>query len=87
MINRIPPQILYPGMVIAILAMSVLAHIYLVIEAASDGGAQVVPNYYEKAIHWDAKQARAAALRDGRASWPATNQTPKPATAQHPGAK
>lgn len=66
MIRRLPPEILYPGMVIAILAMSVAAHIYLIAKASSDGGAQVVPDYYEKAVNWDAEQARAAAIRDGR---------------------
>ena len=68
MMRRIPPQILYPGMVIGILSMSVIAHIILIVNAASDGGAQVVPDYYEKAVNWDAEQARAAAIRDGRDS-------------------
>jgi hypothetical protein len=63
----IPPQYLYPGIVVAILLMSIAAHVVLVIKASSDGGAHVVPDYYEKAEHWDADQARAAAIRDGRA--------------------
>lgn len=62
----IPPQYLYPGIVIAILLMSVAAHVVLLIKASGDGGAQVVPDYYQKAVNWDAEQARAAAERDGR---------------------
>lgn len=79
MIKRIPPQILYPGMVIAILSMSVIAHVILIVNASSDGGAQVVPDYYEKAVNWDAEQARAAAIRDGRADRPgqATPEAPE----------
>lgn len=74
MIKRIPPQILYPGMVIAILLMSVAAHVVLITKASSDGGAQVVPDYYEKSINWDSEQARAAALRDGRAERPSQTE-------------
>ena len=70
MLRRIPPHILYPGLVIGILTMSVTAHVYLIVMAASDGGAQVVPDYYEKAQSWDAEQARVAAERDGRAQRP-----------------
>ena len=67
---RIPPQFLYPGIVVGILSMSVIAHIYLVVQASSDGGAQVVPDYYEKAQAWDSQQAHEAAIRDGRADRP-----------------
>ena len=74
MIRRIPPQFFYPGIVIAILAMSVAAQSALFVSATSDGGAQVIPDYYEKASNWDAEQARAAAIRDGRA--PADNPAP-----------
>lgn len=63
---RIPPHVLYPGLVVAILGMSVTANIILIVLASTDGGAQVVPDYYEKAQSWDAEQARAAAERDGR---------------------
>lgn len=70
MIRRIPPQFLYPGMVVAILAMSVFFHVYLIAKASSDGGAQAVPNYYEKASAWDADQAHEAAARDGRDHFP-----------------
>lgn len=77
MISRIPPQFLYPGMVVGILTMSVLAHVYLIIQASSDGGVDVVPDYYEKAQAWDAEQANAAALRDHRADRPSQTATPK----------
>lgn len=60
----IPPRILYPGIVIGILLMSVTAHVILIVLASRDGGAQVVDDYYEKATHWDAEQAEnARALR------------------------
>ena len=64
--RRIPPQIFWPGLVIGILLMSVTAHVVLIVKASSDGGAQAVPDYYEKAANWDATQAREAAIRDGR---------------------
>lgn len=65
---RIPPHILYPGLVIAILLMSVTANVVLVIKASSDGGARAVPDYYDKASRWDAEQAREAARRDHRSA-------------------
>lgn len=67
-IKSVPPHILYPGMVIGILLMSVIAQMTIVYKATSDGGAQVVPDYYEKASHWDDEQAREAAARDRRAT-------------------
>lgn len=76
MIKRIPPQFLYPGIVIGILLLSVVAHIILIVEASSDGGAQVVPDYYEKSLQWDETQAREAAVRDGRAHRPSQTATP-----------
>ncbi len=59
--REIPPHILYPGMVVGILLMSVLAHIVLLVMASADGGPQVVPDYYEKAANWDKYQAERAA--------------------------
>ena len=58
--RTIPPQLLYPGIVIGILLMSVTAHVILIVLASSDGGAQVVDDYYDKAINWDAEQAEQA---------------------------
>ena len=75
MISRIPPQFLYPGIVVGILSMSVLAHVFLIVKATNDGGAEVVPDYYQKAQNWDAEQAREAAIRDGRANRPAQSRS------------
>lgn len=60
MIKRfeIPPQIFWPGMVFAILGGSVLANVYLLTQASSDGGAQIIDNYYEKAADWDQTKAK-----------------------------
>lgn len=63
---RIPDHIRWPGLVVAILGLSVTANIVLVMAARSDGGAQVEPDYYRKAVAWDARQDlldRSAALR------------------------
>lgn len=60
-VREIPPHIFYPGMVVGILLMSVVAHVVLLVMASSDGGPQVVPDYYEKAANWDEYQAREAA--------------------------
>lgn len=53
---RIPSHILYPGMVLSLLTFSVCSSIVLVMAARSDGGAQVVPGYYEESVNWDARQ-------------------------------
>lgn len=54
---RIPEKYFWPGMVIAILSLSVVANIILVTAALSDGGPQVIDNYYEKSVKWDESQA------------------------------
>lgn len=54
---RIPSHILYPGLVIALLSMSVVVSITLWNVAHSDGGAQVMPDYYEQAVHWDNEES------------------------------
>ena len=41
---------LWPLMVVAILAGSVVANIILVMASQADGGAQAIPDYYEHAI-------------------------------------
>jgi len=53
----IPPHILWPGIVVAILLMSVLANVVLVVAATRDGGAQVEADYYQRALHWDEDRA------------------------------
>ena len=54
---RIPEKYFWPGMIIGILSFSVIANILLVMASRSDGGAQIIDNYYEKAVKWDEHQA------------------------------
>lgn len=53
MLKRIPEHIFWPGMVVAILTMSVVANMWLLWNASSDGGAQIIDDYYNKASSWD----------------------------------
>jgi nitrogen fixation protein FixH len=61
--SRIPPHILWPGIVIALFVAGAVSTFSMVWVAASDGGAQVVDNYYEKAVDWDRTAARYEASR------------------------
>ena len=56
MIRNIPPHIFYPGLVIAILSMSFIANGYLLYSAQSDGGPQIIDDYYDKAVSWEESQ-------------------------------
>lgn len=49
----IPPHIFWPGMVVALLGMSVLAVAITATFALSDPSFAVVPDYYNKALRWD----------------------------------
>lgn len=64
MFARIPPHIFWPGMVFAILGMSVIANVVLIVNATSDGGPQIVPDYYSKAVHWDEARGEEAKVAD-----------------------
>lgn len=70
MFARIPPHIFWPGMVFAILGMSVIANVVLIVHATSDGGPQIVPDYYTKAVHWDEARGEEAKVAD--LGWDAT---------------
>lgn len=61
MLFRIPPHVAWPLFVIALLSLSVVTVTITVVAARSDGGAQVVEDYYQKAVTWDEKQALQAA--------------------------
>lgn len=61
---HIPEKYFWPGLVVAILSLSVGANIVLIIAARSDGGAQIIDNYYEKAAHWDDHQAELKRVRE-----------------------
>lgn len=58
MFARIPPEIFWPGMVVAILGFSVAANVILVVKATGDGGAQIIDDYYAKGANWDDEVAR-----------------------------
>jgi len=58
--DLIPAHIKYPGIVVLFLAGTVTSQVFLVRAALSDGGAQVVDDYYDKAVNWDEERA----LRD-----------------------
>jgi nitrogen fixation protein FixH len=53
----IPPNIGWPLFIIAILSMSVTAATYTFVQANSGGGAQVVDDYYQRALDWDVEKA------------------------------
>lgn len=48
-----PPHIMWPLFVVALLITSVTYSMTVVFASQSDGGAQVIDNYYEKAVNWD----------------------------------
>ena len=52
-IGRVPAHVRYPGMVVLLLVGSVSAQMALLHAATSDGGAQVEPGYYDRAVAWD----------------------------------
>ncbi len=61
--RRLPPHIAWPLFVIALLSMSVATVTITVMAARSDGGAQVVEDYYQKAVNWDETAALQAASK------------------------
>ena len=63
---RIPPNYFWPGFVIALLCLSITMSFGGLYFATSDGGPQVVPDYYEKSVNYDDEyQARQQALELG----------------------
>lgn len=65
MIN-IPPRILYPGLIIGLLSLSITMSFAGLYFAQSDGGPQVVPDHYEKSVEYDETyRARADAIELG----------------------
>ncbi len=57
----LPPHIAWPLFVVTLLVMGVSVSVGTLVMAHSDGGAQVVEDYYQKALDWDAHVAEAAA--------------------------
>lgn len=54
----IAPHILWPGMVVSLLGMSLVACALTVFFALSDPSFAVEKNYYEKALNWDEQAAQ-----------------------------
>jgi nitrogen fixation protein FixH len=62
---RLPSGWQWPAFVVSLLVASVLTMMGFLFLANQDGGAQVIDNYYQKAVDWDeqkAEKARSAAL-------------------------
>lgn len=59
--NPIPPHVGWPLLIVGLLCISIGASLFTVFAARSDGGAQIVDDYYQKAVHWDATAAARAA--------------------------
>lgn len=55
--TRIPPHIGWPLAIVGLLSLSVVASLLTVFAARSDGGAQVIDDYYHKAATWDSTHA------------------------------
>ncbi len=55
---RIPPQKAWPLFIVLLFVTGAVATLSMVWIAASDGGAQVIDNYYEKAVNWDDTASR-----------------------------
>lgn len=51
------PHILYPGMVVLLLAIPIFANFYLMFRAKADPAFFVEKDYYKKAVAWDGTQA------------------------------
>ena len=49
----LPPHIAWPLFVVCLLVLGVGMGMWVVFASLSDGGAQVVENYYQKAVEWD----------------------------------
>ncbi len=58
---KLPPHIAWPLFIVGLLTMSVVTVTITVMAARSDGGAQVIDDYYQKAVNWDETAALQAA--------------------------
>jgi hypothetical protein len=55
---KVPPHILWPGIVVALLLMSVVMVTVTVVAATNDPSFAVVDDYYEKGLNWDEHMAQ-----------------------------
>ena len=58
---HLPPHITWPLFIVGLLSMSVVTVVITVVAARSDGGPQVIDDYYRKAVNWDETAALQAA--------------------------
>ena len=62
----IPARYFWPGFIIALLSLSITVSFTVLYFATSDGGPQVIPDYYEKSVTYDdIYRARQAAIELG----------------------
>jgi nitrogen fixation protein FixH len=66
----VPPHIAWPAFIIALLLLSIGSAFQALFAARSDGGAQVVENYYDEALGYD--ERRAAQAASDALGWTAT---------------
>jgi nitrogen fixation protein FixH len=68
---RLPPQLLWPGLVVALLVGQIVVCFVMISRAVGDPTVAIEPNYYQKAVNWDdSRAARAASAALGwSASW------------------
>ena len=59
--SRLPPHVTWPAFIIALFAASALSTVSMLWIARSDGGAQVIEDYYARAVAWDDTAERRAA--------------------------
>lgn len=52
------------GMIVGLLGVSVVANVILIVKAHDDPSFAVEPDYYQKAVSWDERQAARAASED-----------------------
>lgn len=50
---KLPPEIAWPLFVVLLLTLGVLTTLASLVASRSDGGVQVVEDYYQKAVDWD----------------------------------
>ena len=63
---QIPAHIFWPGFIISLLSVAILASFSILFFASSDGGPQVIPDYYAKSVDFEeVYQARQRSLELG----------------------
>ncbi len=61
---RVPPHLLWPGMVLAFLGFTVATQAGLLMASRSGGGPQIEADYYRRSLQWDAQRALQASSAD-----------------------